>query len=217
MEPKTSPYINDFAFYTDHIPGVVIIHRISDLSVVYISKSGEETLGKTLEELVEMGPEWHKVFFNPEESEQYVPQIIGLLKRNNMKETLSLFQQVKTCTGWQWYHTSMKIFMRDEQNQPLLSIAIASQIDPAHDISIKVSRLLKENNFLRENAHKFQKLTGREKTIMKLISSGLSSMEISEQLFLSVNTIETHRKNIRKKLEVDSSQKFGDFVRAFNI
>lgn len=217
MAFEISQYINNFAFYADHIPGVVIIHRITDLSVVYISKQGEEVLGTSLDELVKIGSEWHNIFFNAEESKEYVPQIIGLLERNNINETLSLFQQVKTCKGWQWYHTSMKIFIRDESGQPLLSIAVASPLDPSHDISIKVSRLLEENKFLRENAQKFQMLTSREKTIIKLIASGLNSRDIAEKLFLSVNTVETHRKNIRKKLEVDSSHRFGEFVRAFNV
>ncbi len=45
------------------------------------------------------------------------------------------------------------------------------------------------------------KLTEREIDILKLISDGLSSKEISEKLFLSVRTIEVHRYHILKKLQ----------------
>jgi DNA-binding NarL/FixJ family response regulator len=50
--------------------------------------------------------------------------------------------------------------------------------------------------------HEVEKLTNREKEIIKHISDGLSSREISEKLFLSIKTIESHRGNIYKKLKV---------------
>lgn len=45
-------------------------------------------------------------------------------------------------------------------------------------------------------------LTGRELEIITLISLEYSGKEISEQLHISVNTVETHRKNIMKKLKL---------------
>ena len=39
-------------------------------------------------------------------------------------------------------------------------------------------------------------LSPREKEVLKLLGEELTSKEISEQLFISVNTVETHRKNI---------------------
>ena len=48
-------------------------------------------------------------------------------------------------------------------------------------------------------------LTGREIEIITLISLEYSGKEISEQLYISVNTVETHRKNIMKKLDLKNS------------
>lgn len=45
-------------------------------------------------------------------------------------------------------------------------------------------------------------LTGRELEIITLIALEYSGKEISEQLFISTNTVETHRKNIMKKLKL---------------
>jgi DNA-binding CsgD family transcriptional regulator len=44
-------------------------------------------------------------------------------------------------------------------------------------------------------------LTGREIEIIILIALEHSGKEISEKLFISTNTVETHRKNIMKKLK----------------
>lgn len=48
-------------------------------------------------------------------------------------------------------------------------------------------------------------LTDRELEILKLISMEYSGKEISEELFISANTVETHRKNLIKKLNVKNT------------
>ncbi len=48
-------------------------------------------------------------------------------------------------------------------------------------------------------------LTERELEIIILISLEFSGKEISDQLFISCNTVETHRKNIMKKLDAKNS------------
>lgn len=48
------------------------------------------------------------------------------------------------------------------------------------------------------------RLSRRETQILKLISDGLLNKNIADQLSLSVQTIETHRKNIHQKLQVTS-------------
>lgn len=47
-----------------------------------------------------------------------------------------------------------------------------------------------------------QLLSEREKNILKLVTLGLTSFEIADKLFLSIHTINTHRKNISKKLGI---------------
>ncbi|MEH0153572.1 response regulator transcription factor [Limibacter armeniacum] len=48
-------------------------------------------------------------------------------------------------------------------------------------------------------------LTKREKEILRFVMEGLSSKEIAEKIGKSVRTVETHRFNIMKKLEVKSA------------
>jgi DNA-binding NarL/FixJ family response regulator len=45
-------------------------------------------------------------------------------------------------------------------------------------------------------------LTKREKEVLKLIVDGLSNTEIGKQLFISIDTVDTHRKNLYAKLNV---------------
>lgn len=48
-------------------------------------------------------------------------------------------------------------------------------------------------------------LSEREIEVLKLIAQEMNTNEIAEKLFVSVNTIETHRKNLLKKLGVKNS------------
>jgi DNA-binding NarL/FixJ family response regulator len=45
-------------------------------------------------------------------------------------------------------------------------------------------------------------LSDREKEITSLIAEGMSNTEIGEKLFISARTVDTHRANIMKKLEI---------------
>jgi DNA-binding NarL/FixJ family response regulator len=47
-------------------------------------------------------------------------------------------------------------------------------------------------------------LTERETEILKLIAAGFSNKEIGEQLFISHRTVDTHRTNLMKKLNVNN-------------
>jgi DNA-binding NarL/FixJ family response regulator len=60
---------------------------------------------------------------------------------------------------------------------------------------------LNKKNIVPENSI----LTCRELEIVTLISLEYSGKEISEQLFISTNTVETHRKNIMKKLQTKNT------------
>lgn len=61
------------------------------------------------------------------------------------------------------------------------------------------SKLIKNNRVVNTM------LTDRELEIITLIALEYSGKEISDQLFISMNTVETHRKNIMKKLGAKNS------------
>lgn len=54
---------------------------------------------------------------------------------------------------------------------------------------------------------KYESLSAREREILYCIAEGMSSKEIAERLFVSKNTIDTHRRNmIRKKRAKNCAQ-----------
>lgn len=60
-------------------------------------------------------------------------------------------------------------------------------------------------NFMAENPISANILTNKETEVLKLIAKGNTTKEIANRLFVSTRTIETHRANILKKIEVKNT------------
>lgn len=211
--------IREIAATADEIPGVIIIHELPDFVVHYMSPRGLNAIGMTLAQVEKMtSQEYHERFFNAEDARDYVPKIASLLDRNT-DETVNYFQQVRTSEtqDWDWYLSGTRILLRDSENKPLLTITIAMHIDPKHHITSKVSRLQDENNFLKKNFERFGTLTTREREVLKHQSLGKTSGQISKSLHISAATVETHRKNIKRKLDISSSFDLSMYARAFDL
>ena len=80
-------------------------------------------------------------------------------------------------------------------NQLKATINLALQ---NHDNKLKLSILSKDDEI------KLNSLTNREKEILQILSSGKTSKEIASNLHISVNTVEQHKKNIKKKLKLNT-------------
>ena len=65
---------------------------------------------------------------------------------------------------------------------------------------------------LQDDFKKRLSLSKREQEVLVLISDGLSSLNIGKTLFISKHTVETHRKNILRKLDFNSSTELVRFA-----
>ncbi|MEY4702968.1 MAG: hypothetical protein RIR96_865 [Bacteroidota bacterium] len=85
-----------------------------------------------------------------------------------------------------------------------------------NDNKIFVCKEIQENLskqvFEDDETPDISKLSEREIDILKEIKEGLSSKEIAEKLFLSVRTVEVHRSNILKKLNLKNTASLLKFV-----
>ncbi|GAB5565911.1 MAG: hypothetical protein Wins2KO_29740 [Winogradskyella sp.] len=65
--------------------------------------------------------------------------------------------------------------------------------------------------------YKKECLTQREQDVMLMIGNSQSNVQISEALKLSVSTVETHRKNIRKKIGIKGNSNFMVFAIVYRL
>ncbi len=66
--------------------------------------------------------------------------------------------------------------------------------------------------FVEPDQHRVYNLSEREVEITRHIVNGLTSNEIADKLFLSEHTVKTHRKNIFKKLGINSISQLSAFA-----
>lgn len=88
-----------------------------------------------------------------------------------------------------------------ELQKALLTVAAGQ-----HYISDTVlQQLYRQPEPTEKTAEVLTALTNREIDVIRLIAEEHSSNQIAEKLFISLNTVETHRKNLFKKLNVKNS------------
>lgn len=58
---------------------------------------------------------------------------------------------------------------------------------------------------LRESDDTMPPITKREKEVLKLIAEGLTNAEIAEQLFISILTVNTHRRSLLEKFDAKNT------------
>lgn len=84
-------------------------------------------------------------------------------------------------------------------------------------ICSEVKTILSEQIFEEDNATGANTLSSRELDVIKHIKEGLSSKEIATQLSISLKTVEVHRHNILKKLNLKNSAALVNFINASGL
>lgn len=220
IEEAINKSVLGVAAMADMVPGVIIVQDLRDLRVLYMSPRGLDHLGITQEEVSTISnEEYNRRYFNVEDSKDYIPKLNAFLARNIPGEICTFFQQVRfnSYSDYNWYMSSAMVLLRDFEENPLLAITIAFPIDAMHHMAAKAQRLLEENNFLQRNFHNFSKLGKREREVLQHMALGKTAQETADVMFISLTTVETHRRNIKRKLNTNSSFDLNQYARSFDL
>lgn len=127
-------------------------------------------------------------------------------------EKLHLDSQAMVISGFQDEHIvfqalaagAKSYILKHDQSQKITD-AILSMMNGGAPISPVIARLMLQKFQRPQQAVELpEALTERQVNILKLVSQGFSSKEISEKLDISYYTVTTHIKNIYSKLQVNS-------------
>ena len=89
----------------------------------------------------------------------------------------------------------------------VLKNATQEELTSAIETVMKGKTYLSEeaSNTLRKDNGASIVLTRREKEVLELIADGMTNAEIAQKLFISVTTVDTHRKNLLSKFETKNT------------
>ena len=101
-------------------------------------------------------------------------------------------------------------YLNKESTDTDLAAAIEATMSGQMFFSPSVSKVMAETLTNRAgdicvpevNKETYDKLTDREKTILYMVAEGYCSKEIAKHLSISINTVNNHRANIMKKLNI---------------
>ena len=137
-----------------------------------------------------------------------LPDMNGIDLCNEVKKTyseikilaLSTFNQISYINKMMSNGASgylLKNITKDELQQ-----AIYTVMEGRTYHSFEVNEIIK---IAKNNARSLPILTKRETDILKLVAAGLTNPQIGEKLFISTDTVDSHRKNLHSKLGVNNT------------
>lgn len=204
----------------EFFPGAVMLQDLSAPGLTYMNEWGCKKLDHSLEDLRAMGDEYYHRFFYEEERRIFLPGMLRYVQRQDPSALFDFYQRVKMAgkPDQNVYYTAARLLT--EEGGPHSSkelLLISNPVSKFHLTVSKLSKLLAESEFAERNYYKFELLTMREKQIIRMLTAGKSSNQISDQLFISLHTVNTHRKNISRKLEIRSFADLIKFANAFDL
>lgn len=212
--------INAFIPLANDLP-IVIIHELltEDLSIVYMSEQGVKDLDMSLTQLQELKSKYYEFFFNPDDLKSYLDNWRDFAKDYNNKGTwFTFFQQVKlkNVEKYTWFLSASSVIIYDDtSHKPLFSLTISLKVNPYMPILSKLDKLISDNTFFKKNWELYHSLTKREKEIIQGMASGISIKKLADHFNMTENTIRTHRRNIKRKLNIKNEAELIQFAQIF--
>lgn len=203
----------------DSLPGSVMVQDLSIMTNTYMNRYGCDFLRRSSEDLLQMGSEYFNEFFPSEEIRVLKRELTQFIREEDSSKMHSFYQRVRPGKNndYTWYFTTSRLYPTALSDNPFKMIHIAVQADMLSYAGKKLNKLVEDDLFIRKNLRRFCLLSTREKEIICEIVEGRSSAQIAEKLFISIHTVNAHRKNIIHKLEVSSLSQLIRFAVCFAL
>ncbi len=213
--------LNEIQPFANNFPGIIMIHSaINNFErIVYMNDIGLEFLETNNEEIRSLGMEYYVKYFDQIDMENIRKGMLNFMNEKDIKKHYTFFQRARPnkYVEWSWFLVSMKIYSFNVSGDVEYTISTGIKITHLNSVTYKLEKVLQELKYSREEKDRFNLLTLQEKNILTLVAEGKSSGEIAELLFISIHTVNTHRKNILQKLEFTNQTEIIEFARLFNL
>lgn len=186
---------------SDHM---CMILDIEENSIIYINNKASDNLTLKFNKDSLISIYYLFKIIHPESINAIKVFITHFTNNKTNKLTLPYAYYIQTKKEWEWMYAYFKaIFTKNNKVKYILGIGcnIEQLIENRNRLKIQNKNL----DFIEKNISKYNKLSKREIEILNLISDEYTSIEISKILHITPFTVDTHRKNLIKKLDVKSS------------
>lgn len=194
----------------NHLPGIIYISDFPQLSVLWSNYEAFKILGYSSKQIKEGGSHFFIDILHPKDL-GVVGGVVDFFANKKGDYFRSAYRMKHAAGHFVWFYGTSAIFKKHANGDPMLLIGFAMDIFSQIQTDTKLRELLQENLQLR-NKLTINSLTKRQKEIMVLIAKGKTSKQIGDKLNISNHTVETHRKNILKRLNFHNSAEMVKFT-----
>ncbi|WP_411766953.1 LuxR C-terminal-related transcriptional regulator [Winogradskyella sp. A3E31] len=198
------------------------ITNTQDLSFEYISKNFKSCLGLDPKIMKNQGMRYFWSRIHPDDLDNWLSALNQLMEFT----MTSIAEKDREKANYTWnfrFKNADGVYVNivqnttplafDSSDKPIIGLAHYTVLHPEIKLPITASaKLLNENNeyetiYFNNVSQKLLKggITHRERDVIRLLVLDYSSKDISEKLNISPHTVDTHRRNILKKLKISST------------
>ncbi|MEO9853239.1 MAG: LuxR C-terminal-related transcriptional regulator [Reichenbachiella sp.] len=212
--------LKELDMYMPHSSTFFCVTNTTTRSFEYVSKNFHPSTGLDAVAMCQQGMTYWWEQMHPDEMQLWLQSLTDLMTFT-MSE-INVHDRKKVSYTWNYrikvadglyrsilQHTTPMYF--DEEGKPVIGLAHYSLL-PAVSKFMPIratAKMLNQNEeyetvfFKTYSEQKLisEQITFRERDIIRLISFGHSSEDIAEKLFISTNTVNSHRRNILKKTD----------------
>lgn len=189
----------------------------SDLRLLDYNDFTLKIAGYSREELQELGPEFITKHMHPYSINVIATKVVNSLLKNPGK-IIGFIQYLHVYGNEKEYQPILTFSKTDKNNSDgTLCISLTSQMFYNEEMPKKIEQIIEMDEFKFKYFKQFQLLTEREKQILTLLAEGLNNPRIADRLFISRQTVETHRKNINRKLGIKHYRDVVQFALAYDL
>lgn len=199
--------------HAEHTNLRTVIFSYHDFSICHINTGTARYFGSTPEAIIAYGSAYiMQCISNPQmeaaiNNTRFMQDLLAKQDSSVWKKYHSSYVNCNiTCQKGNQHRSLFHAFpvLFNEAGKPLLGMFLIYDLEPfmtngtwwfRYQVDDRVFLYHSEEMQLKEH----DILSARELEILKLIYDGASSKEIADQLFLSVNTVDNHRRNMLKK------------------
>lgn len=205
LKEKISFYEKIFS----NVGAIIIIMNLDNYELLYLNNADERILGY----------KYNKYNYSAQKLiDAHHPEDQNLLIemkeffKANRNETYSAIYSIMGSDGkYRWVMNTSRLFDKSHKNPDTIVIGVIQDLTENLNYDKNLKNISKEK-FRKINATQVGLISQRERQIVKLFANGFKSKEIAEKLDISFHTVNNHRKNILKKLNLKNLSALVNFA-----
>jgi len=178
---------------------IVFVFDMNNFKMLWVNDSFKKILG--YKKSTRSIPEQELINVYHPDDRDVLREMRNYFTHNKSGTFTAIFKFRDISNKYLWLCTAASIFRRTTDESVFEVVGVS--IDFTNQFSYnKNLRLLSREKLQEENRDIINKITPREKEILKFFANGYKTREIAAKFDLSFHTVNNHRKNILKKLKL---------------